>query len=79
MHDMMMAALKGDEAEAMRINKMLEEIHTNIFCESNPIPAKWAMKRLGKIDNDYCRPPMMALDEQYYSVVEGVMKKAGLI
>ncbi len=79
MHDMMMASLKKDEAEAMRINEKLESIHNDIFCESNPIPAKWALKRLGKINGDYCRPPLAALDEQYYSVLEGAMKKAGLI
>jgi 4-hydroxy-tetrahydrodipicolinate synthase len=79
MHDMMMASLKKDEAEAMRINEKLESIHNDIFCESNPIPAKWALKRLGKINEDYCRPPLAALDEQYYSVLEGAMKKAGLI
>jgi len=79
MHDMMMAALKKDEAEAMRINETLNAIHTNIFCESNPIPAKWALKRLGKIADDYCRPPLVSMDEQYYGVVEDALKKAGLI
>lgn len=79
MHDMMMAALRKDEKEAMRINETLKDIHTQIFCESNPIPAKWALKRLGKIGTDYCRPPLMAMEEQYDSIVEDAMKKAGLV
>ena len=79
MHDMMMAALKKDEVAAMRINEKLEKVHSDLFCESNPIPAKWALKRLGMINYAYCRPPMEELDEEYYSVVEEAMKKAGLI
>lgn len=79
MHDMMMAALNKDEVEAMRINEKLALIHTHIFCEANPIPAKWALKRLGMIENAYCRPPLCELDEQCYSIVEEAMKKAGLL
>ncbi len=79
MHNMMMAALDGNEAEAMRINETLEMVHTNIFCESNPIPAKWAMKRMGMIESSFCRPPLMDLDEQYFSLVEESLKKAGVL
>lgn len=79
MHDMMMAALGGDVEETMRINKTLESVHGDIFCESNPIPAKWALKRMGMIETDVCRPPLMSLDEQYYSVVEAALNKASLL
>jgi 4-hydroxy-tetrahydrodipicolinate synthase len=79
MHDMMMAALERKEEEAMRINEMLKDIHKDIFCESNPIPAKWALKRMNKIPNAYCRPPLMELDEKYHTVVEAALAKAGLI
>jgi len=79
MHEMMMAALRGDEEETMRINKKLEMLHNRIFCESNPIPAKWALKRLGKIDCDYCRPPLASMDDKYYPHVEEALKFAGLI
>lgn len=79
MHDMMMAALDGNRDETMRINETLKSIHSDIFCESNPIPAKWAMKRLGKIDNAICRPPLAELDEKFHSVVEAALGGAGLI
>lgn len=79
MHEMMMAALNGEKEEAMRINDMLKDVHKDIFCESNPIPAKWALKRMNKIPNAYCRPPLMELDEKFHSVVEAALAKAGLI
>jgi len=76
MHNMMMAGLQGDAAEAMRINETLESVHSNIFCEANPIPAKWALKRMGKITTGYCRPPLVELDESYFTLVEESLKKA---
>eukprot|EP00979_Chaetoceros_neogracilis_P007845 scaffold1698_cov279-Chaetoceros_neogracile.AAC.4 len=79
MHEMMMLALEGKEEEVMRINERLMSIHSDIFCESNPIPAKWALKRLGMIETAICREPMMELDEKYYSVVEAALNKAGLL
>jgi 4-hydroxy-tetrahydrodipicolinate synthase len=79
MHDMMMACLRRDEKEAMRINGDLEMLHKRIFCESNPIPAKWAVHRMGKIPFAYCRPPLMELDPQYYAHVEEALRLAKLI
>jgi len=80
MHEMMMLALKGgkeNEEEVMRINDRLKDLHQDIFCEANPIPAKWAAMRLGMIESAYCREPMMELDEQYYGLVEAALRKAG--
>ena len=81
MHEMMMLALGGkkNEGEVNRINDLLKDLHTDIFCESNPIPAKWAAKRLGMIESAYCREPLMELDEQYYGKVEAALRKAGLL
>ena len=59
MHDMMMAALKGESAS--QINDSLLTLHKNLFCESNPIPVKWACQRMGLIQSAYCRPPLDAL------------------
>lgn len=79
MHDMMAAALRGDREEAERIDAGLQTMHRDIFCESNPIPAKWALKRIGMIECAYCRPPLMELDEQYHGVVEEALKLSGLL
>ena len=79
MHRLMMAALNGDRDEVNRINTPLANLHEKIFCESNPIPAKWAVKRLGKITSAYCRPPLDQMEPQYEAIVESAMAEAGLI
>lgn len=79
MHDMMAAALRGDADEAHRIDDSLTMLHSNIFIESSPMPAKWAAKRIGLIANDFCRPPLDVLEKKNYGAVEEAMKAAGLI
>jgi len=79
MHNLMMAALKKDEDEVNRINSPMTRMHEDEFCEANPIPIKWAMKRMGKIDCSYLRPPLDELAPEFHGVVESAMKEAGLI
>lgn len=79
MHELMMAALAGDKAEVERINEPLKLLHKKLFVESNPIPAKWAVHRMGKIDSPYCRPPLDELDPKFYADVEQALLAAGLI
>ena len=49
MHDMCMLALKGDAEGATRIDETLVGLHKQLFIESNPIPVKWALHKLGLI------------------------------
>ena len=79
MAQMMRLALDGKREEAMDINQSLEPIHSNIFVESNPIPAKWALKRMGKIQSAFCRPPLVELDEQHYALVEESLRTGGCL
>lgn len=79
MHDLMMAALKNDKDEVTRINAPLRRLHNDEFCEANPIPIKWAMKRMGKIESAYLRPPLCELSPDLEGLVEGAMKEAGLL
>jgi 4-hydroxy-tetrahydrodipicolinate synthase len=79
MHNMVQAALRGDEAEATRLNESLLELHQKLFVESNPIPCKWAAKRVGLIDSAYCRPPLDEMDPRFVGAVEEALKLAELI
>lgn len=79
MAQMMRLCLDGKREEAMKINEQLDSIHSNIFVESNPIPAKWALKRMGMIENGFCRPPLMDLDEAHYGLIEEVLKTGGCL
>ena len=46
---MIAAALRGDVAEAERIDASLAALHQALFVEANPIPVKWALAQLGRI------------------------------
>jgi 4-hydroxy-tetrahydrodipicolinate synthase len=78
-HDVMMAALEGRTEDADRINKPLEPLHKKLFVESNPIPAKWAVKKLGLIDSAFCRPPLAEMDPAFESDVTDALRAAGLL
>jgi 4-hydroxy-tetrahydrodipicolinate synthase len=79
MHRMVQAARDGKIEEATSINAKLLGLHKNLFCESNPIPTKWAAMRLGLVDSAYCRPPLAQLEQQFESQVEEALREAGLM
>lgn len=78
MHELCMAALRGDVEEAMRIQFQLLPVHKNLFVEANPIPVKWAMQRMG-LCGPTLRLPMTELSESQQPVVEAALKASGLI
>ena len=78
MHELCMAALRGDVKEAMRIQFQLMPVHKNLFVEANPIPVKWAMNRMS-LCGPALRLPMTELSESQQPVVEAALKASGLI
>lgn len=78
-HDMVHAALRGDSALVKQINDPLRMLHKNLFCESNPIPTKWAAKRIGLVKSAFCRPPLDVMDPQFEGKIEESLKAAGLL
>ena len=78
MHELCMAALRGDVKEAMRLQFQLLPVHKNLFVEANPIPVKWAMQRMG-LCGPTLRLPMTELSESQHPVVEAALKASGLI
>jgi 4-hydroxy-tetrahydrodipicolinate synthase len=69
-------ALAGEAEAARAINKRLLPLHDAMFVESNPIPVKWAVERLGLIQAGI-RLPLTRLSEQYHLQVKTAMKDAG--
>lgn len=59
------AALKGDFAEAHRIDDSLKPLYKACFVESNPIPAKAALSLLGLCGNTMRLPLTSATDGTY--------------
>lgn len=78
MHDLCKAALAGDKKRATQLNDELMPLHTNLFLESNPIPAKWALHHMGRIPSGV-RLPLTELSEQFHPELKQAMRSAGVI
>ena len=76
MHEMCAAAAKGDMARAIALNNRLLPLHRHLFVESNPIPAKWALAEMGRIETGI-RLPMTALDARFHDTVRAALREAG--
>lgn len=77
MHDMCAAALAGDARLAREINTRLIGLHKDLFCEANPIPVKWAVARMGWIE-DCIRLPLTPLSVSLHERVLTAMRQAGV-
>ena len=77
MHDSIAAALAGNADEARSINETLIPLHKTLFLESNPIPAKWALARMGLI-GDGIRLPLTPFAEPYHRQVLDALQTAGI-
>ena len=78
MRELCAAALAGDVATAMAIQRRLLPVHRQLFCEANPIPVKWAMARLGHCGGTL-RLPMTELEPGNQDKVEAALREAGLL
>jgi 4-hydroxy-tetrahydrodipicolinate synthase len=78
MHEMCAAALNGEVTKAREINFRLLGLHRHLFVEANPIPVKWAVARMGKMQNNL-RLPLTPLTAASQAVVENAMRQAGVI
>ena len=78
MHEMCELAIKGDAEAATAVDQKLIGLHKELFIESNPIPVKWAVYKLGLIQAGI-RLPMTWLSESAQPAVEAAMKQAGVI
>lgn len=72
------AAIEGDEVKARGLNQCLEGLHKDLFLEANPIPVKFALAEMGKIE-PVLRLPLTVLSEQYREKLRSSMKKAGVL
>jgi 4-hydroxy-tetrahydrodipicolinate synthase len=77
MADMVAAALAGDRAGATQIDQRLVALHRNLFVESNPIPVKWAVARMGLMGGTL-RLPLTELPAEYHSLVVESLFAAGI-
>ncbi|HYD75781.1 4-hydroxy-tetrahydrodipicolinate synthase [Ramlibacter sp.] len=78
MHELCVAAVKGQARQAMEIQNRLLPLHKQLFVEANPIPLKWAMARMG-LCGPTLRLPMTPLAPAYHAQVEAALRSTGLL
>ena len=72
------AALAGHAEQAEALNNQVANLHNILFCESNPIPVKWALHEMGLIGNGI-RLPLTPLAEQYRTPLREALNVSGVI
>ena len=78
MSQMCIAGIAGDYISAEKINNELVDINQQLFVESNPIPVKWALERMGLIESGI-RLPLTRLSEEYQVELGKTMQEMGLL
>ncbi len=76
--EMTEAALKGERIRAAGLHARLFPLMRSNFRESNPIPVKWAMARLG-LCGGTLRLPLVPLSAAHHAPVEEALRIAGLL
>ncbi|MBA2651919.1 MAG: 4-hydroxy-tetrahydrodipicolinate synthase [Tatlockia sp.] len=72
------AGLDGEKDNCLRINEQLMPLHELMFVEANPIPAKWALNKMGLI-GDELRLPLTTLSTEHHQAFEQVLHNLKLL
>src|SRR5690606_3058393 len=78
MHQLCALALAGRAEEARALNERLRPLNKALFLESNPIPVKWALKEMGRIQAGI-RLPLVELDERFHQDLRQAMQETGVL
>ncbi len=73
------AVERGDLAEARRLRFELFELNQAIFLDTNPIPLKYMMWRMGLLESPELRLPLVTLDQERAQRLDEVLCRAGLL
>lgn len=72
------ACLAGDYAKALVLHDKLMPLHNSLFIETNPSPAKAALKLLGRMGDDV-RLPMILVSDKTREALRAALVSAGLL
>lgn len=78
MSELCALAMRGEAEPARAINQRLMPLHQKLFCESNPIPVKFALQEMGFL-SEGIRLPLTWLNSAYHDVVREAMRQAGIL
>ena len=71
-------ALSGEAKAARDLDTTLVRLNQILFIESNPIPVKWMLNRIGRI-TDGIRLPLSPLDTKFHDKAEEVLAELNLL
>ncbi len=69
----------GDLAEARKIHEELWELNKSVFFDTNPIPIKYMLRRMGVLANNEHRLPMASATPELEAKLDAVLERAGLL
>jgi 4-hydroxy-tetrahydrodipicolinate synthase len=75
--DMIRLALAGEVEKARELHHRMFPLMKNLFMESNPIPVKYAVNRLGLCRNEL-RLPLVPATEKCMAVIDESLKECGV-
>jgi len=73
------AVWTSDMPQARAIHERLLELNQAVFFDTNPIPIKYMMKRLGLIPENEHRLPMVPATPELEQRLDAVLERAGLL
>ena len=71
-------AIRGNADKAKEIDLEISNLHSHLFIESNPIPVKWAMHKMGFCENGI-RLPLTKLSSESRKIIEVDLQNQGLL
>jgi 4-hydroxy-tetrahydrodipicolinate synthase len=71
-------AIRGNADKAKEIDLEILNLHSHLFIESNPIPVKWAMHKMGFCENGI-RLPLTKLELESRKIIEADLQNQGLL
>jgi 4-hydroxy-tetrahydrodipicolinate synthase len=78
MSQMVAAAIEGNRARAQELDAPLAALHRDLFLEANPIPAKWALERMGLIQGGI-RLPLTPFSPNHHAALSAALRAAGVL
>lgn len=69
--------LAGNVEQAEVLDARLQPIHEILFVETSPIPTKWALNAMGRIENGI-RLPLVELSDQFHQEMKDRLNQAAL-
>ena len=76
--EMCEAVFGNNMAAARKLRDQLLEINKAVFFDTNPIPMKYMMKKLGLLEENEHRLPMVPATAELAAKLDGVLARAGL-